>query len=486
MNRDVADGTSIVTSAAATALILFGFWAEDEAFSHWFVLPLFGCGAVIGVDLVDWLRGRRNAFDVVGVLGLLGYHFFFLAPLLHVRWDFWMDQVVPPPDWRDWLGGMALFNVFGLLVYRLTRGLFAAAPRWTRPRREVRRIHARRFVPLIAAALLLSAAFQLGAYASFGGILGYITAFEAGDGSFEGMGWVFVLSEKFPILALIAYAVHARRRGAAPSEATIAALLVGYLVLTFLFGGLRGSRSNTIWSLFWAAGVLHFWLRPLPKRLVYAGVVFVGLFMYVYGFYKSGGSAAVLTALQDRSQLESLERRGRRGAETVILGDLARADVQAYILYRMFHSDYELAWGRTYVGAAALLIPRSVWPDRPADKVREGTQVQYGRDAYRPGGSRSSRVYGLAGEFMLNFGPAAVPFVYALLGLVVGRTSRLMASLDPQDARWLLVPFFINLCFVVLGMDSDNILFFSVKNGLLPVLVVYLGSEVVLRRRTPA
>lgn len=479
MNRDALDGRTALASAATTGLILLGFLAADDALAHWFLVPLFACGTLIGIDMIDWLRGRRDVFDVVGILGLLGYHFFFLAPLLHVRWDFWMDQVAPPPDWRDWLGSMALYNVTGLLIYRVARK--------TGPSRQVRRsalrIDPRRFVPVVAAALALSAGLQLAAYASFGGIIGYITAFEAGDGSFEGMGWVFVLSEKFPLLALIAYAVAARRRGARVSTAKIAALLLGYVALTFLFGGLRGSRSNTIWSLFWAAGVIHFWLRPLPKRLIYAGLVFVGLFMYVYGFYKSGGSEAVLTALEDRSQLETIERRGRRGSETVILSDLARADVQAYILYRMFHSDYELAWGRTYVGAAALLIPRSVWPERPQDKVREGTQVQYGMQSYRPGGHRSSRVYGLAGEFMLNFGPAFVPFVYALLGLAVGRVSRLTASLDPLDARWLLVPFYINLCFVLLGMDSDNILFFSVKNGLMPVLVVHLGSVAVQRRR---
>lgn len=479
MNRDALDGRTALASATLTVLILLGFLAADDALAHWSLLPLFACGTLIGLDMIDWLRGRRNVFDVVGILGLLGYHFFFLAPLLHVRWDFWMDQVAPPPDWRDWLGCMALYNVAGLLIYRLARRTGPPGP----ARRTTRRIDPRRFVPVITVGLVLSACLQVAAYASFGGIVGYITAFEAGDGSFEGMGWIFVLSEKFPLLALIAYAVAARRRGERPSTAKIAALLLGYVVLTFLFGGLRGSRSNTIWSAFWAAGVIHFWLRPLPKRLIYAGLVFVGLFMYVYGFYKSGGSEAVLTALQDRSQLESLERRGRRGSETVILSDLARADVQAFILYRMFHGDYELAWGRTYVGAAALLVPRAVWPDRPPDKVQEGTQVQYGMHSYRPGGARSSRVYGLAGEFMLNFGPACVPFVYALLGLAVGRVSRLTASLDPLDARWLLVPFYINLCFVLLGMDSDNILFFSIKNGLMPVLVVHLGSVAVQRRR---
>ncbi len=476
------DATTILASAAISAAVVAGFWASDEAFTHWFLLPLFACGAVIGVDMIDWVRGRLNVFDPVGVLGLLGYHFFFLAPLLHIRWDYWMSQVSPPPDWRDWLGWMAILNLFGLLVYRLTRDLFTMAAPGHPLRRTMWRIHPGRFFPLIAAALVVSGAFQIGAYASFGGVLGYITAFEAGDGAFEGMGWIFVISEKFPILALIAYAVHARRRGATLSSLQTAALLLGYLVLTFLFGGLRGSRSNTLWSLFWAAGVIHFWLRPLAKQLVYSGVVFLGLFMYLYGFYKSAGSEAVLAAIQDSSQLESLEHRTKRGTETLILGDLARADVQAFLLYRMFNSDYELAFGRTYVGGAAILIPASVWLDRPVDKGQEGTRAQYGMDSYRVGGHRSSRVYGLAGEFMLNFGPALVPLVFTALGFVVGRTRRVMQRIDPLDARWLLLPFFVNLCFVVLGMDSDNIVFFTVKNGLLPLTVVYLGSEVVRRR----
>lgn len=475
------DGTTVLASAAVTALVVFGFWAGDEAFDHWFLLPLFACGVVIGVDMIDWVRGRLNVYDPIGIIGMLGFHFFCLAPLFHVSWDYWMGQIVPPPDWRDWLGGMAFFNLFGLLIYRLTRVAFAEVPPGHALRHEMRRIHPRTFFALLAVTLLLSGALQVAAYARFGGILGYITAYEAREGAFEDMGWIFMLSERFPILALIGFAVYARARKLTLSNARIAALLLVYLLVTFLFGGLRGSRSNTIWSLFWAAGVIHLWLRPLPKRLVYTGILVVGVFMYVYGFYKSGGSEAVVTVLQDRSQIEEIERTTGRGTEMVLLGDLGRADVQAFLLYRMFHSDYRLAFGRTYVGGASILIPKSLWKDRPIHKIREGTQALYGMSAYRPGGHRSSRVYGLAGEFMLNFGPALVPFAFAALGFVVGRTRRLMRSMDPLDARWLLVPFFINLCFIVLGMDSDNILFFLVKNGLLPALVVYLGSRVVRR-----
>ena len=90
---------------------------------HWFLLPLSFCGLLTMVDAVRWARGEVSLFDPVGILGLLGVHFFFLAPLLHVTWDTWMAYVDPLEDWRLWLGYMATLNVGGLLVYRFARSL---------------------------------------------------------------------------------------------------------------------------------------------------------------------------------------------------------------------------------------------------------------------------------------------------------------------------------------------------------------------------
>ena len=35
-------------------------------------------------------------FDPAAIIGLLGVHFFFLAPLLHVAWDSWVMPYVSP------------------------------------------------------------------------------------------------------------------------------------------------------------------------------------------------------------------------------------------------------------------------------------------------------------------------------------------------------------------------------------------------------
>jgi hypothetical protein len=88
--------------------------------------------SLIGCDAIDWFRGRLSLFDPAGIIGLVGVHFFFLAPLLHVTWDSWMLYINPPPGWRDWLGGMAILNAAGLVLYRCAKKRAAIWEKQTR------------------------------------------------------------------------------------------------------------------------------------------------------------------------------------------------------------------------------------------------------------------------------------------------------------------------------------------------------------------
>ena len=106
-----------------------------------------------------------------------------------------------------------------------------------------------------------------------------------------------MLSESFPILGMVYFAVYAGRLKTARTWLVISLVLLGFFVVQMLFGGLRGSRSNTIWALFWAAGIIHFWIRPLNRRFVFVGICFLVVFMYVYGFYKDLGGDT-LTAFE--------------------------------------------------------------------------------------------------------------------------------------------------------------------------------------------
>lgn len=457
--------------------VTIGFLIASDQFIHWFMVPVLCCGILIGIDAVDWIRGRLNIFDPVGILGLLGVHFFFLAPLLHVYWDYWMRYVVPPPDWRDWLGGMAFLNLLGLFVYRISRNI-VLAHKQLQMKKTAWCLDRQRYFLIAGFALVITAGLQVWVYASYEGILGYIQVYTEGtmSSAFKGMGGLFMISESFPIIALMTFAVYARKKETAKSWGVLTLVLLIFLSLQLLFGGLRGSRSNTVWGIFWAVGIIHFLIRPLPRKLVLTGLIFLITFMYWYGFYKGLGLNGIQTAIQDSEARLELAQIRDRGLETTLLGDLGRSDVQAFLLYRLLmHGDeYELAWGRTYLGAVFKLIPSTIWTERPPGKIKEGTEVQYGMGAYIPGIRQSAKVYGLAGESMLNFGPIAVPFAFLVLGFVVANVKYLFTSLRPIDSRLILLPFLVNLCFVILNSDSDNVLFFLIKTGFVPFLVITL------------
>ena len=466
---------SLITSSALATLIIVGFLVASPDHRHWFVVPVLLSGALIGSDAVDWFRGKLEMFDPFGVIGILGFHLFFLAPLLHVAWNTWMYTTSPPPDWRDWLGRMAILNFLGLVIYRVIRLLPLRAA--ARKARSVWQFNQSRFVILMPLVLVVTALAQALVYASFGGISGYIDAYQNRPQEFEGSGWIFMISESFPILAFFAFAVFIRWRHIRWSNTKTVIALVFFTGAQLLFGGLRGSRSNTIWALFWAVGIIHLWIQPVSRKLIYGGVVFLIAFAYVYGFYKE--------KLTPNMTIEQTMRLGEKRGRTLhaeLLGDFGRADIQAFLLYRITGpgSDYEYAWGRTYAGALALLIPRSIWPDRPATSVEAGTNAQHYMGSYAPKKLETSKVFGLAGETMLNFGPWLVAPSFAIWGLVVGWVSAFLKRLAPLDSRILIAPFLVNFCIPVLIGDSDNIIFFLMKQGLIPIAVIALCS---VRRR---
>jgi hypothetical protein len=275
---------SFLVSLALCSFTLLMLLAGSDRLLHWFVLPVLACGVLVGMDAYDWARGRMSLFDPVGIIGLLGLHFFFLAPLLHISWNFLWDVPVPPIDWRADMGGMAILNLIGLLIYRWTRDVFVRRP----PQAESVqwRLNTPVFSFVVPLMLLLTGALQLWVYAKYGGIMGYIAAatdYEHPD-RMAGMGIIFLFSETFPILALMLFAAHAKDKPRWQSWPVLIGIMVAFLVLKILFGGLRGSRAEILFALLWAGGILHFYVRPISRQAVLAGIAFMVAFMYVYGF----------------------------------------------------------------------------------------------------------------------------------------------------------------------------------------------------------
>ena len=472
-----ADYWSIILSIYIIVFIVVIFTLLSSDFIHWFIIPIMISGVIITIDAIDWIRKKIDTFDPVGFIGLFGFHFFFLAPLLQIYLNYGMTYVIPPDDWRPWLGGMAIINMFGLIIYRYTRRI--AFKRFRASSKNVIWILNKRVLLSISIpSLIIMGVLQLYVYYTQGGIISYITSYTERAGSFEGMGWIFAISESFPIVGIILLATFLRNSKYKKSYFMILNILIIFFLIRMIFGGLRGSRSNTIWAMIWAVGIIHFWIRPISRKFIYVGLAFLFSFIYIYGIYKGAG-LEVIEAIKDSESREEIAEESGRGIETVLLGDLSRTNVQAFILYRLHShpSEYSLALGRSYLGDMSILIPKRIWPDRPPTKVKEGTEIIRGEGSYNPNGYVSSRIYGLTGEFMLNFGYVFAPLVFIVLGIFVAKVKSFLCLFDREDSRLLIYPFLIVCCFLLLVQDLDNLIFSIFKNLLIPFIIVWMSSN---------
>jgi hypothetical protein len=388
-----------------------------------------------------------------------------------------MNYTIGPADWRPWLGGMAWLNLAGLIAFRLARQVAAHAPR-PLVRRE---LDLARFFGLGGALLMIAALAQLWLYRREGGIGGFIAAYEetklAGETPFAGLGRVMMVAEVFPIVAFMLFAVAARRRARPLPAPAVLVMLTVLLAACLLFGGLRGSRSNTVWVIFWAAMVTDCWLRPLGRRWLLGGALFLVAFMDGYGLFKGVRGAEGLGDLwQGRLSIAAREERSQKPLSKGLLTDFGRGDIQTLILQRIATGAFEPVAGRTYLAAVAMIVPRVLWPERPPNKLLEGSELRFGPGAYS---ARyvSHFIHGLGGEAMINFGALAVVPAFVVYGCAIARIDRRQRALHADDPRMLLTPFLAILSIIMLTSDLDNLLWFLIKVAALPAALVWLTSH---------
>ena len=178
---------AVACAACIMTVCLLALWSER--FQHWFIIPLVLCGSLMGGDAVAWLRGELDTLDPKGLVGFFGVHFFFLSPLLHVFWGYWMWSMDSPEDWRTWLGWLGVLNAVGILCYLPVANKIAERVPYNQGR-GFREIVEHRFVVCATGLLVMSAALQALVYYRLGGPAGYVqaAAHRTGGDSFQGYG----------------------------------------------------------------------------------------------------------------------------------------------------------------------------------------------------------------------------------------------------------------------------------------------------------
>jgi hypothetical protein len=474
----VTDGLSLVSAASfsvCSLLVAITILSAPDS-HHWCIIPILLCGLLIAPDFAHWLSGEYDLFDPRGLIGIIGFHTLFSAPLLHLCWDYWLPYVPRPENWREGLGVMATLNVAGLVLYKIARHIVLS---WrsgsTRSFRQPQASPA-----IIAAFIMIPGAFvlQLWVWQQFGGLAGYADAALNFRDNFKGYAPVLLLSESFPIILFLCFSLMCRIGQYRPSWIVLGIFLVALAVTQGFLGGMRGSRAAVVFILFWALGIVHLYLRPIPRAFALTGLVLVLLFMWAFTFYKFYGVDG-FKMLGDSSLRATADFYDGHVIDGVILSDLSRANIQAELATRYIDGTltHKYAYGRTYLAALTLLIPESIWPNRPIGRLQEGTEMIFGEGSFKPGVFATSFVQGLAGEAMLNFGLLGVVPAYTIYGLVVGLTVRLMTKLPPHDCRRLFLPLLILLVTLMLVQDSDVLFFVLVKEGAAPFVFLLLASR---------
>jgi hypothetical protein len=455
LDVDTAVATGIVALACAAVVYTTGVL-------HWALIPIAACGILQGPLVVKWLRGAVDPFDPRCLIALLIFHNTFVAPLLHLSWDWYSSTVIVPLDPWLWFGQLALLNAVSLLCME-------AAYRFARSSGEVRvsyGLSRPRLMFGLAAAALIAVAAQSYVLMLFGGLGGVIAAYEAGGQDLNGTGWVQMLAWPLFLVLLLAW-INRQHRPKSVGQLTIVVVLACFAVGHFLWTGLVGSRSSTLAGLLLATSYCHVFVRKLTVRMLLALGMAALLFAFVYGFYKAGGRAGISDALSGNGNLAYAQRQTGRDLPVLLLADLARADIQMEVLQTMYEAnqDYRLKFGSTYVGAA-VFIPRTIWPTRPYGTQEAYAELTHGSVSVGEGEKPGSRIFGLTGETMLNFGWLGVPVAHALFGLLIGFFSRTVSSLKPNDGRLLLVPLVTLLIVTIYSSDLVNVVYTSFRDGL--------------------
>lgn len=468
-------------------IIIAVFCLINKDLVHWFVLPLYFCGVLIGVDAIHWLRGKTDIYDPKGIIGVLGCHFFVSAPLLVAHLTVERVGRVYVDDWRTWLGYVAFFNAGGLILYQWSQS--AAYKKPVRSAKTYWALNSGRVsivIPVVLAIVLFSHAFFMIKLGGLGGLLA-VKTYGFGAVDVAGLGPIMVFGRSIPMLVFISLTIWwYRKLNRSSNIFVVGFILFLFLIMQFLTAGLTGSRGATMWGIFWAAGIVHFFWRPIPIKWVLLAMAPFLLFMYLYSFYKDLGIRA-FDLFKGRATIEALSVESERTFSGMLIGDLSRADVQAAQLHVLVDKpwDYRYRLGSTYLTSVIPLIPRKLWPTKPDDtgKVIAGTEMLYGPETYQSiktsviwTGRRSTRIFALAGEAMLNFGIFGILPAFAVWGYIVGRIRRRLLSYRFGDMRLLTAPFLVNLCFLMLMYDLANIAAVTLFKWAIPALVVYLVS----------
>lgn len=273
------------------------------------------------------------------------------------------------------------------------------------------------------------------------------------------------------------------KRKRLPTKFQMGLILIIQVMLILVLSSSRGSRVAIISQLLFCAQIYSYYLIKFRFKHYVMAAVFLSVLIPTYAHYKYGGIESLNDFFSGKGSSEVVQK--YNDPYLFIVGDLGRADIQAPIISRYIAGTFTPNYkGETYLAAASLLLPQAMRPDWLRTKVQIGAEVQFEQGGlmaeYRgvrmlDGQIYSSRIYGLLGESLINFGWIGPPLVFLLFGYI-SRLALVRATTFQSWQRLLTAPYFAVLPIYFLFYDFDNVIVQTVTVWLMPLIIVEFFS----------
>ncbi|WP_447077318.1 hypothetical protein [Vibrio alginolyticus] len=418
-----------------------------------------------------------------GIFSIIMFNFILVAPFIQYYYSYWYPSFYSDRLGYKWTISTELWMITSSIVV-ISFFIFKVALRPyinSKYKISIRKINKKKLIYYSVLFLFISLLSQFFIYYKLGGISGYIAAYtirSEGGGEFSGLGKYMIIAEPFPVLlimTLVYFSIY-NNRNINYGQVKVLLLILGFLGLLLFFGGLKGSRSNTMLAMFWLICVINFYYRKMTiKTLSLVGLIFL-LYMTVYGLYKSVGDEFFNEV--NYSNIQDNDKYRGNALTGVLSGDLSRYEVQTEIINKVILEDEAIWYGESYLDAILLAVPSSVMEVLDIKgKTELATKMLFGEANFVTHQAKSTFIFGLVGESISNF--HFVGIIFSSLFLISGYffLVKLKTSINPKDPRYILI-FFFPIIFVNLYTgDLQNIMFYLLKNLTIPVIFSYMVSE---------
>lgn len=436
-----------------------------------FVISLAVCALSVHLFVRNLTRFLpRNILVVPSMVFIWTY--FIVVPAMNIGFDTYVDERV---FISDPVNAMTVLNVANAVLLCI-----ATLGTWIPRLPSAAALRPTLVIPsgiLVALTGLVLASVAYGIYTIY--LSASVLTDINGQLQFSGSIYQYLIIESGPLAFCWLMTLYLLSRGRRPELFEAAAIGAVQLVLILALSSSRGSRVAIISQLLICAQIYNFFIFRFRLRHYLVGGIALAAFLQVYAYYKYGGINALNDYISGRNSSETVER--YNNPVTFVVGDIGRADIQAPLITRYMAGAFSPNFfGETYLSGMSLLLPKELRANSLRPKVQIGADAQLD-----PGGSAqdyqgvvleegsfvSSRIYGLFGEALLNFGWIGPPIAFLLFG-ILARAALLRAINFQTWDRLLTTPFFAAIPIYMLFYDFDNLIVQTVTVWTVPALVL--------------